>query len=60
MEGLLFLAVGILLYLVADRILQAIERRRGARFEQRTVIFFFLLLGLALAIFPFIRMLLST
>ena len=56
-ESLYFIAVGIVLYLVADKILDMIEVRRGARFPQRTVIFFVILLGLALLVFPLMQQL---
>lgn len=55
MEILLFTGVAIVLYLVADRLLVAIERRRGAALANRSVVFFFLLLGLALPTFALIR-----
>ncbi len=55
MSGLYFLAVAVALYFLADRILDFIEIRRGARFGQRTIIFFFILLGLALATFTLIQ-----
>jgi hypothetical protein len=59
MEGLYFLLVGVLLYFVADRALDYLERRAGRRFEYRTVIFFALLLGLALAAFATLRRILT-
>lgn len=46
---------GIVLYVVADRILDLMERRAGRRFEQRSIIFFGLILGLALVTFAAIR-----
>ncbi len=52
MRVLYFLAAGIVLYFAADRILDLIERFRGERFEQRTIVFFFILLGLGLITFP--------
>jgi NhaP-type Na+/H+ or K+/H+ antiporter len=55
MEGLYFLLVGVLLYFVADRVLDYLEQRAGRRFEYRTVVFFALLLGLALAAFAILR-----
>lgn len=48
---------GIVLYVVADRILDLMERRAGRRFEQRSIIFFGLILGLALVTFAAIRQL---
>jgi predicted PurR-regulated permease PerM len=55
MSGLYFLVVAVVLYFVADRILEFIEVRRGARFEQRTIVFFFILLTLALVTFAVIQ-----
>ena len=51
------LAVG--LYFGADRLLDWIERRRGARFENRQVAFFAVILPLALAAFWLVRTLAS-
>ncbi len=47
--------VGIALYVLADRILVAMERRAGRTFEQRSIIFFGLILGMALVVFALIR-----
>jgi hypothetical protein len=58
-EILLFTAVAVVLYVVADRILVAVETARGATFGQRTVIFFALLLTLALTTFAILRALLG-
>ncbi|MCW5699309.1 MAG: hypothetical protein KIT00_05670 [Rhodospirillales bacterium] len=58
MMTLYFLATGIVLYVVADRILDLIERYRGERFDQRTVVFFFILLALGLVTFPLLEYLL--
>jgi hypothetical protein len=55
MSVLYFIAVAVALYFLADRILQFIEARHGARFEYRTILFFFLLLGLAIVTFAVIR-----
>lgn len=49
MEALYFMLMAVALYFAADRALDYAERRAGRRFEYRTVIFFALLLGLALA-----------
>jgi hypothetical protein len=54
-EFLLFTAVAVILYVVADRILVAVETARGAMFGQRTVVFFGLLLTLALSTFAILR-----
>lgn len=58
MAILYYTAAGIVLYLVSDWILNRIEVRRGARFEHRSLIFFFILLLLAVAAFQLIRHLL--
>jgi hypothetical protein len=55
MNLLYFIAVAVALYFLADRLLEFIEARHGARFEQRTILFFFLLLGLAVMTFAAIR-----
>jgi len=54
MELIAFLVTGIVLYLVADRLLDWLERRRGARFENRSLIFFAIILVLALVAFNLI------
>ena len=55
MSAIYFTLAGIVLYLIADRILDRIERRRGERFEHRTLVFFGILLTLALVTFPILR-----
>jgi len=55
MDALWFTAVAIALYFGADRLLDWIERRRGARFENRQLAFFAIILPLALASFWLIR-----
>lgn len=57
LEMIVFTVVGIVAYLAADRILDWIEVRRGNRFEHRTLIFFVLLLTLALGAFQLINLL---
>lgn len=52
---LLFTVVAVVLYVVADRVLDRVEVARGRRFEQRSVIFFFILLGLAVSAFALIQ-----
>lgn len=51
MQFLLFILVSLVLYFVADRVLREIERRRGAPFDNRSLIFFAILLVLALLTF---------
>jgi predicted PurR-regulated permease PerM len=54
MEILYFTIAGIVLYFAADHLLDRIERRRGARFEHRSLIFFVILLTLALIVFQLV------
>jgi hypothetical protein len=44
-----------LLYVVSDWILNRIEIRRGARFENRSLVFFLIILVLALVLFNLIQ-----
>ena len=55
MEMLLFTALAVVLYLVADRALDALELRAGRRFEYRSLIFFVILLALAIAVFSAVQ-----
>ena len=55
MAAIYFTITGIVLYLVADWLLDRIELHRGERLEHRTLVFFGILLGLALAIFPLLQ-----
>ena len=55
MEIVYFTLVGIGLYFAADWILNSIETARGARFEYRSIIFFVIILVLALASFQLIN-----
>jgi hypothetical protein len=55
MEAVYFTATGIVLYLLADRLVVLIERRAGRVLEHRTLLFFVLLLSLALVTFAAIR-----
>ena len=57
MDIVWFTLVAIGLYFGADRLLDWIERRRGARFENRQVAFFALILPLALVAFWLVRLL---
>jgi hypothetical protein len=50
-----FTLAAILLYLLADRLLDLLERRAGHRFEHRSLIFFALLLGFSVVAFAAIR-----
>jgi len=55
MEAVYFTVVAILLYFVADFILDRAERMAGRRFDNRSLIFFGILMMLALASFALIR-----
>jgi hypothetical protein len=55
LEALLFTVTGIVLYLVADRLVVLVERRAGRVLQHRTLLFFALLLSLALVTFALIR-----
>lgn len=57
MDIVWFTLVAIALYFGADRLLEWIERRRGARFANRQVAFFAIILPLALAAFWLMRLL---
>ncbi|MBW7836463.1 MAG: hypothetical protein H3C28_07495 [Sphingomonadales bacterium] len=55
MKYLVFTAVAVILYVMADWILNRIEVYRGARLKGRSLVFFVILLGLALAAFAILR-----
>ena len=55
MEAVYFTVVAILLYFVADFILDRVERMAGRRFDNRSLIFFGILMALALVSFWLIR-----
>lgn len=55
MEILWFTVVAIVLYLVSDWLLERVEVRLGRRLDHRTLIFFAILLSLALATFALIQ-----
>jgi hypothetical protein len=52
---LLFTMLAVVLYLIADRALNALEVRAGRRFEYRSLIFFAILLALAIAVFSAVQ-----
>ena len=58
MEAVYYTITGVVLYLLADRVLRLSEARAGRIFEHRTLIFFVLLLAMALVSFAVIRRLL--
>ena len=51
MEILYFTVIAVGLYAISDAILNYIERTRGARFENRQIVFFCIILVLALITF---------
>jgi hypothetical protein len=56
MEIVYFTVIAVGLYFGADALLNWLERKRGARFENRQVVFFAIILPLALATFWLIRL----
>jgi hypothetical protein len=58
-ELILFTLNAIVIYLVADRLVRMIERRRGTALKQRQVVFFVIFLALALVSFRLMQMLLG-
>ena len=57
MDLVYFTVVAIGVYFAADWLLDWLERRRGERFENRQVVFFAIILPLALASFWLVRFL---
>lgn len=57
MEMLYYTIAAICLYVVSDWILNRIERRRGERFENRSLVFFVIILLLAVILFNLIQQL---
>ena len=55
MEVFYYTLAAIALYFISDWILQRAEMASGRRFENRTLIFFFILLTLAVVSFALIR-----
>ena len=55
MEALYFTATAIVLYIVSNWILERIEVGIGRRLEHRSLVFFFLILTLAVTSFAIIR-----
>jgi predicted PurR-regulated permease PerM len=56
MEIVYFTVIAIGLYFAADALLDWVERRRGRRFENRQVVFFAIMLPLALLTFWLLRL----
>jgi len=59
-QSVYFTLAAVILYIVADRILDRLEVSRGRRFEHRSLIFFAILATLALSSFTLIRHFLGT
>ena len=57
MDLVYFTVIAIGVYFAADWLLDWLERRRGERFENRQVVFFAIILPLALAAFWLMRLL---
>jgi Ca2+/Na+ antiporter len=55
MQILLFTALAVALYVASDRLLDALETRAGRRFEYRSLIFFAILLALAVVTFAAVQ-----
>lgn len=55
MEIILFTVVGIVLYLVCDRLLLALEQMHGEPLPGRNIIFFVLIMTLSLSVFSVLR-----
>jgi hypothetical protein len=55
MSVIYFTVVAVVLYFVSDWLLQRVEASAGRRFEHRSLIFFVILLTLALITFSFIQ-----
>lgn len=55
MEFILYTVAGIILYVLADRILIQIELRRGAPFANRSIVFFVIISIMAIVSFQLIK-----
>ena len=55
MDFLYFILVAVALYFLSDRLLDGVERALGRRLENRSLVFFAILLVLALGGFALIR-----
>lgn len=55
MDIVYFTLTAAALYFVSDRLLEALERRAGRRFEQRSLIFFVIILTLSMVTFSALR-----
>ncbi len=55
MELIYFTLAAIVLYIVSDKIVLTIERKRGKRLQNRSVIFFFIIITLTIISFSIIQ-----
>ncbi len=55
MEMIYYTVAAIFLYVVSDRILNWIEIRRGTRFDNRTLVFFVIIMVLSVVLFNLIQ-----
>ena len=55
MEIIFFTVAAILLYLISDGIVKLIERKRGERLQNRSILFFIIILTLSVVSFNVIR-----
>jgi len=60
MAAVIYTLTGIILYVAADWLLRRLESRAGRVFENRTLVFFGILLSMALVAFAVIRSLVGT
>jgi predicted PurR-regulated permease PerM len=60
MTTVYFTLAAIVLYVLSDRLLDLLERRAGRRFENRSLVFFGILLGLSVVTFAVIRRFVGT
>ncbi len=55
MELIYFTLVAIILYIVSDKIVLTIERKRGERLQNRSVVFFLIIITLSIISFSIIQ-----
>ena len=60
MEFVYYTLAGLILYFLSDWILVKVEQLRGEAFEQRSLIFFVIILALALTSFKAIELLMNS
>ncbi|MCP3867349.1 MAG: hypothetical protein GY703_04470 [Gammaproteobacteria bacterium] len=59
LSAVIYTVAGLVLYFLADWVLNQIEVRRGQRFENRSVVFFVIILVLAMVVFNLIQYLME-